>query len=384
MRYFDYCATTPLDKRVAELITRVNEKVFGNPSSIHRFGQEARASVEKARRQLAQAIGCKPSEIVFTASGSEANNLALWNVIYGEKKHVVTSTVEHPSVTKTVAALEPFGVTVTFVDVDSKGLVDPRQVAGAIRDDTALVAVMMANNEVGTVQPIAEIARVCAQAGIPLHSDGVQALGKIPVDVKTLGVSTMSFSAHKLYGPKGVGALYVKDGTPVQPLISGGSQEGRRRAGTENVAGIAGFGLASQLATASLETEGRRLRLLEKKFLEDLTAAIPGLIVNGHPEHRLPGVLSITVTGVPADDLLMNLDLDGLAVSSGAACSSGTTRPSPVLKAMGIPDDLNRQTLRISFGRFTRESDVDSLSQSLIKHVTALRAAPETVMETSP
>lgn len=384
MLYFDYCATTPLDKRVADLITRVNQDVFGNPSSIHHFGQDARATVEIARRQLAQAVGCGPSEIVFTASGSEANNLALWNVVHAQKKHVVTSSVEHPSVLKTLTALETFGITATRVKVDSHGWIDPGHVAEAITQDTALVAIMLANNEVGTVEPIREIARVCAEAGVPLHSDGVQALGKIPVDVKELGVTTMSFSAHKLYGPKGVGALYVNEGTPLRPLVSGGSQEQRRRAGTENVSGIAGFGLAAQLATGSVEDEAQRLEDLSQSFIRHLEMEIPGLVINGHPRYHLPGVMSITFPGVPVEDLIMNLDLEGLAVSSGAACSSGTPRPSPILKAMGIPDDLNRQTLRISFGRFTRESHTLRLAEALNNHVTALKGAVETLAESTP
>ncbi|MFQ6616457.1 MAG: cysteine desulfurase family protein [Fidelibacterota bacterium] len=379
MLYFDYCATTPLDEQVADLISRVNREVFGNPSSIHRFGQDARGCVETARRQLAQAIGCGPSEIVFTASGSEANNLALRNVVYGEKRHVISSTVEHPSVGKTLADLETFGVTSTLLQVDSTGRIDPRQVAHAIRKDTVLVAIMLANNEVGTVEPITEIAALCREAGIPLHSDGVQALGKIPVDVKELDVTTMSFSAHKLYGPKGVGALYVKEGTALHPLVSGGSQEQRRRAGTENISGIAGFGLAAQLATGSVQEEGERLEALAKTFVDRLRMNIPGLVINGHPRHHLPGVMSITFPGVPAEDLLMNLDLDGFAVSTGAACSSGTPKPSPVLQAMGIPDHLNRQTLRISFGRYTREGDTHRLAETLVKHVMALKGTQKTL-----
>lgn len=373
MLYFDYCATTPLDERVAAWTADVNERVFGNPSSIHRFGQEARACVERARHQLATAINCAPSEIIFTSSGSEANNLPLWNVLHGEQKHVVLSAVEHPSVTLAVASLEKFGISATTIDVDSYGVVDPGGVARAVqRGETRLITVMMANNETGTVEPVQEIARIAAGAGVWFHSDGVQALGKVPVDVKQLNVTSMSFSAHKVYGPKGVGALYVKKGAVLHPHIIGGGQEQKMRGGTENVPGIAGFGLAVQIATELIEKEAVRLEYQKDIFLKKLATQIPDTVVNGHPEFHLPGVINISLPGVPADALLMNLDLDGMAVSSGSACSSGTTKPSRVLKAMGVSDELNLQTLRISFGRFTKQEDVETLADVMTRHVRKL------------
>jgi len=228
---------------------------------------------------------------------------------------------------------------------------------------------MTANNETGTIEPIQDIAQLCSEAGVQFHSDAVQALGKIPIDVKNLNVTTMSFSAHKLYGPKGVGALYVKKGTNLHPLIVGGGQEGRLRGGTENVAGIAGFGLAAEIAIENLEKEAIRLEKLQKKFLEKLTSDIPGIIVNGFPDSHLPGVINLTIPGVNGNTLLMNLDLDGIAISTGSACSSGTTKPSRVLKAMGISDELNLQTMRISFGRFTQKEDIATLVQAMTQHI---------------
>ncbi|MEE9168043.1 MAG: cysteine desulfurase family protein [Candidatus Neomarinimicrobiota bacterium] len=373
MLYFDYCATTPLDERVAKLMVDLNGRVFGNPSSVHRFGQEARAYVENARRQLAKSIHCEPSEIIFTGSGSEANNLALWNILQGEKKHMVTSPVEHPSVADTVARLKEFGISGTMVDVDSHGLVNPADISKAIRkDETGLVTVMMANNETGTLEPVREIAEICTEAGIWFHSDAVQALGKIPVDAKEPDITSMSFSAHKLYGPKGVGALYLKKGVRLHPHIVGGGQEQRMRGGTENVAGICGFALAAELATGTLREEGVRLDMLRDLFVNSLRAEFPQVVINGHPGEHLPGVVNITVPGISGDALLMNLDLDGLAVSTGSACSSGSARPSRVLKVMGIPDDLNLQSLRISFGRYTQEEDVATLVDVLCRHMRNL------------
>lgn len=370
MKYFDYCATTPVDRRVAELMSDVNEHVFGNPSSVHRYGQKARSYVERSRRQIAAAIGCKPSEIIFTGSGSEANNLVLRNLLYGEKKHVVLSAIEHPSIYSTIRELEPLGMTCTIVDVDKTGRVSPPDIAAAILDNTALVTVMMANNEVGTLQPIAEIACLCQEHNIPFHSDGVQALGKIPIQVQSLGITTMSFSAHKLYGPKGVGALYATEGYQLHPLISGGSQENSRRAGTENVLGITGFGLAVELAGGDLNSEMERLHGLRKGFLSSIRKTCPEVVVNGHPTETLPGVVSLSFPDVSAEKLIMKLDRDGFAVSAGAACASGSPQPSRVLQALGLSDELNQRTIRISFGRLTTLEEVTALAGAISRHVS--------------
>lgn len=369
MIYFDYSATTPVDPRVAELLADVNEHLFGNPSSAHRFGQKAHSQVEQSRRQLASVVNCSPSEIIFTGSGSEANNLVLRNLLYDKKRHVVMSAIEHPSVYNAVMELEPLGVSYTEVGVDETGWVDPAEVSAVIQDDTGLVAIMMVNNEVGTIEPVEDIAILCRERNITFHSDGVQALGKIPVDMKALGVTSMSFSAHKLYGPKGVGALYVTDGTELHPLIAGGSQENSRRAGTENVSGIAGFGLAAELAAAELNEEMERLGELRERFISGMKDICPQSEVNGHPSKTLHSVVSLSIPNARADKLVMKLDMDGIAISAGAACASGSPKPSQVLKAMGISDDLNRQTVRISFGRFTTPEEVDVLMDALARHV---------------
>ena len=369
MIYFDYSATTPIDPRVLELMTEVHANAIGNPSSVHRFGQKARSTVERARRQISSAVGCDPTEIIFTGSGSEANNLVLRNLLYGEKQHVVLSSIEHPSIYNTVKELEPLGITNTVVDVDGAGRVNPDEVLNAIQEETGLVSIMMVNNEVGTVEPIADMANECKNRNIPFHSDGVQALGKIPLDVKELGVTSMSFSAHKLYGPQGVGILYLSGGEELHPLIAGGSQENGRRAGTENVAGISGFGLAAELAAIEVQSEMERLSHLRESFTSIIKENRPEVIINGHPSATVPGVMSLSIPGISAEKLVMKLDMDGFAVSAGAACASGSPKPSPVLKAIGLSNELNRQTIRISFGRFTTTEEVDSLVNTLLEYI---------------
>ena len=378
MIYFDYSATTPVDRRVSELMTEINEDVFGNPSSVHLFGQKARGYVERARQQICTSVGCDPTEIIFTGSGSEANNLILHTLLYGEKRHVVLSAIEHPSIYNAVKELAPLGISHTIVDVDDTGRVDPDEVSAAICDDTGLVSIMMVNNELGTVEPMAEIANICKEQKIAFHSDGVQALGKIPVDVKSLGVTSMSFAAHKLYGPKGVGVLYLAGGEELHPLIAGGSQENGRRAGTENVAGISGFGLAAELAAVEVLGEMERLSHLRNIFVSNLKENRPEVMINGHSSETVPGVVSLSIPGISAEKLVMKLDMDGFALSAGAACASGSPKPSRVLKAIGLSDELNRQTIRISFGRFTTAEEVDSLLNALLKHIPIAEAETAT------
>ncbi len=378
MIYFDYSATTPVDRRVSELMTEINEDVFGNPSSVHLFGQKARGYVERARQQIWTAVGCDPTEIIFTGSGSEANNLILHTLLYGEKRHVVLSAIEHPSIYNVVKELAPLGISHTIVDVDDTGRVDPDEVSAAICDDTGLVSIMMVNNELGTVEPMAEIANICKEQKIAFHSDGVQALGKIPVDVKSLGVTSMSFAAHKLYGPKGVGVLYLAGGEELHPLIAGGSQENGRRAGTENVAGISGFGLAAELAAVEVLGEMERLSHLRNIFVSNLKENRPEVMINGHSSETVPGVVSLSIPGISAEKLVMKFDMDGFALSAGAACASGSPKPSRVLKAIGLSDELNRQTIRISFGRFTTAEEVDSLLNALLKHIPIAEAETAT------
>ena len=378
MIYFDYSATTPVDRRVSELMTEINEDVFGNPSSVHLFGQKARGYVERARQQICTSVGCDPTEIIFNGSGSEANNIILHTLLYGEKRHVVLSAIEHPSIYNVVKELAPLGISHTIVDVDDTGRVDPDEVSAAIRDDTGLVSIMMVNNELGTVEPMAEIANICKEQKIAFHSDGVQALGKIPVDVKSLGVTSMSFAAHKLYGPKGVGVLYLAGGEELHPLIAGGSQENGRRAGTENVAGISGFGLAAELAADEVHDEKERLSHLRNIFISNLKENRPEVMINGHSSETVPGVVSLSIPGISAEKLVMKFDMDGFALSAGAACASGSPKPSRVLKAIGLSDELNRQTIRISFGRFTTAEEVDSLLNALLKHIPIAEAETAT------
>lgn len=375
MIYLDYCATTPMDPRVSELMDSLEREVYGNPSSVHQLGQEAKARVEIARRQVASAIGAAPSEIVFTGSGSEANNIALWDVVHGSDRHVIFSAVEHPSISHTASALQAWGVEITEIGVDHTGIIDPADVADAIRPDTTLVTIMTANNETGTIQPIEEVAAICRDREVRFHTDAVQALGKIEVDCRAMAIDTASFAAHKIYGPKGVGALYVRKGVKLHPHVYGGSQEQTLRAGTENVAGIAGFGLAAEIATTGVRKEAVRLESLRGMIVEYVSRELPSASIHGHSENHLPGVLNIGFPSVDGQTLLMNLDLDGFAISTGSACSSGSPKPSQTLKAMGLSDDECRSALRVSLGRFTQESDVKSFIDALSTHVRQLKGS---------
>ncbi len=361
MLYFDHSATTPIDRKVLTLMQEVANVHFGNPSSIHKYGQKARSIIEKSRRQIADALGVKSRNILFTGGGSEANNMALQNLLYAGKKHVITSSIEHPAILKVLKHLKNFGVSYTAVSVDKFGMVDPVSIESAIRDDTVLISIMYANNEVGTIQPIAEITEIAHKNNILFHSDAVQAPGKIPIVINELSPDLMSFSAHKFYGPKGVGFLYISDGIKLHPMIIGGGQEKKLRAGTENTPGIAGLGLALELAVQELPNAQNHLESLENQFKDKLTNIYPEAIYNGHPDLHLPGLISVTIPSVTSDLLLVNLDLKGMAISSGSACSSGTVKPSDVLKAMHISNQHNISTLRISFGKGNTFEEVDKL-----------------------
>lgn len=364
MPYFDHSATTPLDPDVLDTMQEVQKSIFGNPSSIHRHGQKARSAIERARQQVADAFDAKPLEIMFTGGGSEANNLVLWNILYQPKKHVITSPIEHPSVRKVLKQLKAFGITVTEVPVDNLGRVNPDDIASAIRDDTGLITVMYANNEVGTIQPIPEIVEIAHSHNIPVHSDAVQVPGKLSLNIRQMSVDFMSFSAHKFYGPKGVGALFVKQGQPLRPLIIGGGQEHKLRAGTENVPGIAGLGVAAE-KTVSPPID--HLMMLEQRLRDQLPKAIPSVQFNGHSDHHLPGLISVSFPRLTSDILLIQLDRRDISVSSGSACSSGTVEPSRVLQAMHIPNEQNTRTLRISFGKDNTPEEVDALLAALVE-----------------
>jgi len=373
MLYFDHSATTPIHPDVLSLINGLNQDIYGNPSSIHAAGRKAKHVVETARKQIAAAINCTSKEIIFTGGGSEANNLVLWNMIYRNRKHVITSAIEHPAILAVLRQLEHLAITHTIVPVNKYGCVNPEDIDSAIKDDTGLITIMLANNEVGTVEPLQDIAKIAKKHNVLFHSDGVQVLGKLPIDVQELGVDMMSFSAHKFYGPKGVGALYIKEGIAMKPLIAGGSQEKSLRAGTENVGGIAGLGRAAELVTKSLSDVGRTLTALETQFKTKFNEQHTNIIYNGFEDNHLPGLISLTIPGIASDLLLIHLDNEDIAVSSGSACSAGTISPSPVLKAMGISDKQNLETIRISAGRDNTSTEVDQLIKVMTHAIATIR-----------
>ena len=377
--YLDHNATTPLHPDVLAAMMPFLSERFGNPNSAHAWGREARQAIDAARRTVAGALGCEDADcIVFTGSGSEADNLALQGVLGvepGRPKHCIVSAVEHHAVLRTADHLERRGCAVTHLPVDQQGSLDPADVRRALRPDTAIVSIMHSNNETGVVFPIPEIARICRERGVLLHTDAIQSFGKGPLDVKALGVDLLSVSGHKIYGPKGVGALYIRPGTRMVPLIHGGSQERSRRAGTENVAGIVGLARAAELMQFGIEEEGRRLGSLRDRLEQGLAAAMPGVLRNGHPEMRLPHVSNLAFSGVEAESLILTLDLHGIAASSGAACSSGSVQLSHVLVAMGLSPERVRSSVRFSLGRETTADAIDYVLETLPPIAARIRRA---------
>jgi cysteine desulfurase len=362
--YLDHNATTPLAPEALEAMLPFLREDYGNASSLHWFGQRARAAAEEARAQVAALIGAEPSEVVFTGSGSESDNMALRGVAARAKKprhRIVTSAVEHHAVIRTTAAMRDEGQPVELLGVDAEGRVDPDEARERVDERTALVSVMLANNETGVLQPVRETARLAHEHGALVHCDAVQAAAKVPVDVGELDVDLLTLSAHKIYGPKGVGGLYVRRGTAIAPLVRGGSQERNRRAGTVNVAGVVGFGAAAALARERLEHDAARLRELRDR-LEVQLLALAGASRNGG-EPRVPNTTSVSFDGCDAEALLMTLDLEGVAVSTGAACAAGGVEPSHVLKAMGLPPERVESSLRLSLGRATTEEEVDRAAE---------------------
>ena len=375
--YFDHNATTPVDPAVLEVVMRTMRDEFGNPSSVHHFGQRAKAILDDARSAVAALLGGEPSEVVFTSGGTEADNFALRGVAEAleptGRRHLIASSIEHEAVLVTLKALARRGWRVTHLPVDASGIVAPDALREAITDDTGIVSVMHANNEIGTIQPVAELARIAHERGAVFHTDAVQSAAKIPVDVRALGVDLAAISAHKFYGPKGVGALWIRRGTRVAAIMSGGKHERNRRAGTENVAGIAGLGAAAALGMKKLASESARLRTLRDRLETAVLASIPGTAINGARDQRVPNTTNISFEGIEAESLLIALDLEGIAVSTGSACSSGTLEPSHVLRAMGLATHRTQNSIRISLGATNTDADVDTLLAKLPQVVSKLR-----------
>jgi cysteine desulfurase len=374
--YFDHNATTPVAPEVLETLVACLGQVYGNASSIHHFGQSAKQRLEAARRQVAALINASAPEIVFTSGGTEADNLAIFGVTRAAvrpSKHVITCAIEHPAVLSPAKQLGEEGVDVTCLRVGSNGIVNPDDVRRALRPETVLVSIMHANNELGTLQPVAEIARIAHEAGAALHVDGVQALGKTPVDVQALGADLYTVSGHKLYAPKGVGALYVRKGTRMAPISYGGHHERDRRPGTENVPGIAAFGAAAELAGRKLGEDTERLGMLRDRLENAVLERIPGTGVNGSRWNRVANTSNLYFDGIDGEAMVIALDLRGFAVSTGAACSSGALSPSHVLKAIGLSDDRARASMRFSLGRANTVEQVDALIEAIAASVTHLR-----------
>ena len=379
--YLDNSATTPIDPRVVEAMLPYLTDKFGNASSIHFFGQEARAAVDKARHQAAAIINSRPNEIVFTSGGTEANNLAIRGLLEANEKygrHIVTSEIEHSAVKSVCADLEKHGCEVTYLPVYDNGLVRIDDVKDAVRDDTILISIMTANNEIGTLQPVEEIGRHIrglrdGGRKIWFHTDAVQAVGKMPVDVEAIGCDLLSFSGHKIYAPKGVGALYVRRGTRLHPQNIGGRQERERRGGTESVPNIVAFGKACEIAAEQLSDDASQVRNLRDRFEQAVLESVPDVIQNGEPGERLPGISNLSFRFIEGEGLLINLDMQGVAVSTGSACSSGSLEPSPVIRALGRDDEMARGAIRFSFGRFNTNEEIDDVLNTLPTAVENLR-----------
>lgn len=374
--YLDNNATTPLVPEVFEAMRPYMLEDYGNASSIHWFGQRAKAGVEKAREQVARLLGARPSEIVFTSGGTESDNAAILGIVEaarGERKHVVTTAIEHPAVLSTAKVLERRGVSVTYLRVGTGGVIDPADVASALRPETVLISVMHANNEIGTLQPLEEIGRIARERDIYFHADAVQSIGKVHVDVDRLGVDLLALSAHKLNGPKGVGALYVRKGTILRPLLHGGHHERDRRPGTENVAGVVGLGAAAEIAQAHLAEEHDRIAALRDRLEAGILASVPFVAINGDRARRVPNTTNITFDYLEGEGFVIAMDLRGIACSTGSACSSGSLEPSHVLTAIGLKHEQARASIRFSLGGFNTDEDIDATLRILPGVVEQLR-----------
>jgi cysteine desulfurase len=376
--YLDNAATTKVRDEVVEAMLPYFTEYFGNPSSLHLFAREAGKGLDTARAQVAKALNAKPEEIIFTGGGSESDNMVLRGIpeAYKKKgKHVITSAVEHHAVLHTLEAMEKEGrVEVTYLPVDEYGMVTAEQVEKAIRPDTVLVSIMFANNEVGTIMPIEQIGETCKKYGVLFHTDAVQAVGHVPVDVEKMHIDLLSLSGHKFHGPKGVGALYVRKGVRIPALILGGAQERRKRAGTENVPGIVGMGKAIELATSELEDNAAKMKVLRDRLIFGIPARIPDVKLNGHPTERLPNNVNFSIRFIEGESILLMLDLNGIAASSGSACTSGSLDPSHVLLAMGLSHEVAHGSLRLTLSEFTTPEEIDYVLDTLPPIVENLRA----------
>jgi cysteine desulfurase len=376
--YLDHNATTPVDRAAADAMMRSLEHLFGNASSVHYYGQQAKAAIDDARSAVAALIGAEPAEVIFTSGGTEADNFAIRGVAEAlepaGRKHLITSGIEHEAVLNTFKALAKRGWRTTVLPLDASGIVAPDRLREAITGDTALVSIMHANNEIGTIQPIAELATIAHTHGALLHTDAVQSAGKIPVDVRALGVDLLALSGHKFYGPKGIGALWVRRGVRLSPFLSGGKQERNRRAGTENVPGAIGMGVAAGLARQKMDAEAGRLSTLRDRLENGILSSVPNTDVNGSRDARVPNTTNISFDRIEAESLLIALDLEGVAVSTGSACSSGTLEPSHVLKAMNLSSHRAQNSIRFSLGASNTEEQIDHVISILPRIVTKLHS----------
>jgi cysteine desulfurase len=374
--YMDHSATTYVRKEVLDAMIPYYSEHFGNPSSIYRIARDSKNAIDTARVQVAKALGADPEEIYFTSGGSESDNWAIKGIASANLKkgsHIITSKIEHHAVIHPCQYLEKQGFTVTYLPVDQYGLVDPAELEKAITDKTILVTIMYANNEIGTIEPIAELGAIARKHKVYFHTDAVQAIGNVPIDVRAQNIDLLSLSAHKFYGPKGTGVLYIKKGVKIDNLIHGGGQERKRRAGTENIAGIVGLGKAIELATADIEGHNRKIRAMRDRLMQGILAKIPNCRLNGHPEKRLPGNINIIFEFIEGESMLLWLDDEGICASTGSACTSGSLEPSHVLLATGLPVEISHGSLRLTLGDVNTEADVDFVLEVLPKVVARLR-----------
>jgi cysteine desulfurase len=374
--YMDHSATTYVRRDVVEAMAPYHTENFGNPSSIYSIARITKKAIDTARVQVAKALGADPDEIYFTSGGSESDNWAIKGIASANVKkgnHIITTKIEHHAILHTCEYLEKQGFAITYLPVDQYGLVDPAELEKAITDKTILISIMYANNEIGTIEPIAELGAIARKHKIFFHTDAVQVIGNVPVDVKAQNIDLLSLSAHKFYGPKGVGALYIRKGVKIDNLIHGGGQERRRRAGTENIAGIVGLGKAIELATADIEGHNKKIRALRDRLMKGILGKIPNAHLNGHPEKRLPGNINISFEFIEGESMLLWLDDEGICASTGSACTSGSLEPSHVLLATGLPVEISHGSLRLTLGNVNTDADVDFVLEVLPKVVAKLR-----------